>query len=176
MNLKIFKFKKVLSTNNTAIQKVKNGFKNGVVISHEQSKGKGRLGRKWISIKGNLFVSYFFEINKNFNIAKLTNLNFKIIKNCLEKIIKKKIKKKIPNDLMVNNMKIGGILQEITNYKGKFFIVIGIGVNIVKSPKIDKYKKIYLNNFLKTKKSKNSVFYYLNNEFKKNINNMSKCI
>ena len=68
------------------------------------------------------------------------------------------------------------ILQEITNYKGKFFIVIGIGVNIVKSPKIDKYKTTYLNNFLKTKKSKNSVFYYLNNEFKKNINNMSKCI
>ena len=73
MNLKIFKFKKVLSTNNTAIQKVKNGFKNGVVISHEQSKGKGRLGRKWISIRNAYSVPVFRCTEKQHKASSIIN-------------------------------------------------------------------------------------------------------
>ena len=60
MIFKKFTFKKVLSTNNTAINIIKRKYiKNGMVISEIQTKGKGQYGRKWISYNGNLFLSFF---------------------------------------------------------------------------------------------------------------------
>ena len=57
MRLKKFKFKKVNSTNNTAIRIIKNSdFKFGMVTADTQLSGKGQYGKKWISNKGNLFV------------------------------------------------------------------------------------------------------------------------
>ena len=65
MKFKKFKFKKVRSTNNTAIRIIKKThFKYGMVISESQTNGKGQYGRKWISHKGNLFVTFFHEFNK----------------------------------------------------------------------------------------------------------------
>jgi len=65
MRYKIFRFKRVKSTNNTAIRIIKETNCNfGMVISETQAKGKGQYGRKWISLKGNLFVSFFNEFNK----------------------------------------------------------------------------------------------------------------
>ena len=76
MKIKKFIFKKVKSTNNTAIRIIKNSnFKNGMVISETQLNGKGQHGKKWISYKGNLFVSFFVLtiLNfKNYNYKKLT--------------------------------------------------------------------------------------------------------
>ena len=64
MKFKKFKFKKVRSTNNTAIRIIKKKhYKYGMVISESQTNGKGQYGRKWISNKGNLFVTFFHEVN-----------------------------------------------------------------------------------------------------------------
>jgi BirA family biotin operon repressor/biotin-[acetyl-CoA-carboxylase] ligase len=61
MKFKIFRFKKVESTNNTAIRIIKNSNINyGMIISESQNNGRGQYGKKWISYKGNLFVSFFF--------------------------------------------------------------------------------------------------------------------
>ena len=62
MNLKKFLFKKVKSTNNTAIRLIRYGNDNGIVSSETQTKGKGQRANKWISNKGNLFISIFFKI------------------------------------------------------------------------------------------------------------------
>ena len=60
MRFKKFKFKNVNSTNNTAIRILKSSnFKFGMVSANAQSSGKGKHGKKWISYKGNLFVSFF---------------------------------------------------------------------------------------------------------------------
>ena len=62
MRLKQFNYKKVKSTNQTAIKlinKLEDEF--GLVISENQSKGKGQYGRKWISYKGNIFLSFFLD-------------------------------------------------------------------------------------------------------------------
>ena len=48
MILKTFKFKKIKSTNDTAIKKIKEGIDNGIVISLEQTKGRGQYGKLWI--------------------------------------------------------------------------------------------------------------------------------
>ena len=47
MKLKIFKYKKVKSTNDIAIRKIRSGIKNGIVTSDLQSSGRGRHGNIW---------------------------------------------------------------------------------------------------------------------------------
>ena len=59
MIIKKFKFKQVINTNNTAIKILKKTkLDHGMVFSDLQKKGKGQYGRKWISYKGNLFLSF----------------------------------------------------------------------------------------------------------------------
>ncbi|NDG90076.1 MAG: hypothetical protein EBY59_05420 [Proteobacteria bacterium] len=65
MKFKKFIFKKVISTNLTAINLLKKSQLNyGMITADLQTKGKGQYGRKWISIKGNLFVSFFYNLDK----------------------------------------------------------------------------------------------------------------
>ena len=60
MKFKVFRYKKVNSTNNTAIRLIKSSNLNyGMVISEMQNNGRGQYGKKWISSKGNLFISFF---------------------------------------------------------------------------------------------------------------------
>ena len=139
MIFKKFFYKKVNSTNDLAIKKIKNGIIQGIIVADYQKKGRGQHGKKWLSFKGNLFITIFFKIKDNINIKKITILNCKIIKKTLFKYIKKTISIKPPNDLLVNKKKICGILQEIKfNNKSKF-IIIGVGINLIKSPEIKKY-------------------------------------
>ena len=90
MRLRTFSYQKVLSTNNTAIKIIKKGFDSGIVLSNEQSMGKGKYGKKWVSIKGNLFTSIFFSIKRINNLQKLVKFNCDITKKSLNKFIKKK--------------------------------------------------------------------------------------
>jgi len=139
MNFKKFFYKKVNSTNDLAIKKIKNGFIKGIIIADLQKKGRGQYGKKWLSFKENLFMTIFFEIKKNIELKKITALNCKIIKSTLLQYIKKSITIKYPNDLLVNKKKICGILQETAFNKKVKFIVIGIGINLIKNPKIKNY-------------------------------------
>ena len=134
-----FKYKKINSTNDVAIKKIKEGYLNGIITSDSQIKARGQYGKKWICYKGNLFMSIFFKVKKNVSLFKITKLNCEIIKKTIYQKTKKKIKIKYPNDLLINNRKFCGILQEtILNKNGKF-IIIGIGLNLVKSPNIKNY-------------------------------------
>ena len=64
MKFKIFRFKNVNSTNNSAIRIIKNSNTNyGMIIANEQKRGKGQYGKKWISYNGNLFVSFFYRLD-----------------------------------------------------------------------------------------------------------------
>ena len=75
MKFKIFRFKKVNSTNNTAIRIIRNSNLNyGMVISEMQNNGRGQYGKKWISYKGNLFISFFYNL-ENFN-QKLWSVSY----------------------------------------------------------------------------------------------------
>ena len=117
MKFKIFRFNKVKSTNNTAIRIIKNyNYDFGMILSDLQVNGRGQYGKKWVSYKGNLFVSFFYNL-KNFKISlnKLTKINCLIVKKCISQYYKKKIHFKKPNDLLIQKKKICGILQEKVN-------------------------------------------------------------
>jgi BirA family biotin operon repressor/biotin-[acetyl-CoA-carboxylase] ligase len=141
MKLKRFNFKIVNSTNDLAIQIIKStNNKSGIVIAEKQKKGRGQYGKKWTSFKGNLFVSIFFQVNKlQLSLKDLTKVNCFLVKKLLSNFYKDKITIKNPNDLLINNMKISGILQETLSKSGETFIIVGIGINLIKSPTIKKY-------------------------------------
>ena len=82
MKFKIFRFKKVKSTNWTAIRLIKkNKFNYGMIISETQNKGRGQYGKKWISYKGNLFVSFFFKIKDlTVSVKQLTKINCTLVR------------------------------------------------------------------------------------------------
>ena len=183
MKFKKFKFKKVKSTNNTAIRIIRNSnCKNGMVISDMQTMGRGQYGKKWISHKGNLFVSFFYELkNSSLPIQSLTKINCLLVKKLLANYYKKNITFKKPNDLLIQKKKISGILQETVSILNKKFLIVGIGVNITKSPKVNSYpttnlyhltnktiKKKEIENKLKIIFEKNlSKMYRINNKFNK---------
>ena len=141
MKLKQFNFKKVKSTNQTSIRLIKSS-KNefGLIISDAQSKGKGQYGRKWISYKGNIFLSFFYKLEKiNLPLNSLTKINCLLVKDVISKYYKKKITFKLPNDLLINKKKICGILQEKIEKSKKSYLIVGIGFNLVKNPNIPNY-------------------------------------
>ena len=175
MVIKKYYFKKIKSTNDQAIKMIKRGYNKGIIITEEQTHGRGQYGNKWISLKGNLFMTIFFEINKKRKISEFTKFNLKIIKRVIQKYIKKKLTIKHPNDILVNKKKICGILQEVIFFKLKKLMIVGIGINIKKSPRINKYKTTFLNEHTIKKIDKISVIKNLQKIFEKNIR-FYKCI
>jgi len=156
MKFKKFFYKKVNSTNDLAIKKIKYGLRRGIIISESQNKGRGQFGNVWISFKGNLFMSIFFEVKKNISVKKMITMNCEIIKKTLLKYLKNKITIKYPNDLQINKKKFCGILQEIIFNKELKFMIVGIGINLIKNPKIKNYPttNIFIETGIKIKKLK----------------------
>ena len=155
MKFEIFKFDRATSTNDVAISLIKNKQKKvGCVYVDIQTKGRGTHGREWVSQKGNLFASIFFSLEKNYPpFNEFSIINPIIISDVIKHFCNKNIKLKFPNDIFVNGKKICGILQEVITSKDKNFLIIGIGINIVSNPDINKdYKATNL--LLETKKKR----------------------
>ena len=176
MKFKKFRFKKVKSTNNTAIKLVKSlNYKCGMVISDTQLNGRGQYGKKWISIKGNLFVSFFYELkNINLSLSVITKINCLLVKKLIENYYKKKVVYKKPNDLLINKKKICGILHETISISEKEFLIVGIGINLVKSPKIKNYPTTNLLELINKNVNKLVFENELKLLFEKNLSRMYK--
>ena len=108
MKFKIFRFKKVESTNNSAIRIIRNSnIDYGMIIADKQTSGRGQYGKKWISYNGNLFVSFFYQLNNlSVSAQKITKINCLLVKKLISIYYKKKIIFKKPNDLLINKKKI----------------------------------------------------------------------
>ena len=168
--------KLVSSTNEKAIKLIKqNKLKPTIIIAENQYKGRGQYGKKWISIKGNLFMSLFFKIKKNKSTNSIVKKNILIIKNTLSKFVKEKINIKKPNDLIINRKKICGILHETFIKNGKKFLIVGIGIKIKKNPIIKGYLTGNLSEFSRKKINKNLIYRSIKINFEKELlsNNVS---
>ena len=141
MKIKNFNYKCVNSTNDIAINLIKQkNIKAGFVLAEKQKKGRGQRGKKWISYKGNLFVSIFFSLDKiNLTLKQLTKFNADLIIKLISHYYKKKIKLKLPNDILINRKKICGILQETIKKNNIQYLIVGIGLNLINSPQINRY-------------------------------------
>ena len=169
MRLKKYIYKRVESTNNVAIRLIKQGNERGIILTDQQTKGKGQRQNKWISMKGNLFVSVFFEIGKKISLSTIINLNLKIIKKIIHKKINSLTQIRKPNDILINKKKVCGILQETIFKQNKKYLIVGIGINVSRSPKINNYPTTFLNNYSNKKLNRLQLFREFKLLYEKNL-------
>ena len=110
----------------------KRNFAN-LIITEEQTRGKGTNGRKWFSDKEkNILMTMIFypQINAN----KLDGITYKIaemVKLAIKDLFDIELTIKLPNDLLLNNRKISGILTESSIREGRVsYLLVGIGLNV----------------------------------------------
>ena len=153
MKIKIKRYKKVKSTNDIALKLIKKNFSEPtLVVSKNQTEGKGRVGKKWISQNGNLFITLFFKFDqRKIDFKQFAILNAFLLKQVISKIISRKIKIKWPNDLMFNKKKFCGILQEVVKFNNYDYLIVGIGLNTNEAPKNKSFKSTCLKNILNKK-------------------------
>ena len=176
MEFKIFKFKKVKSTNNTAIRIIKNSnIEYGMITSNVQKNGRGQYGKRWISYNGNLFVSFFYKLeNLSISLKQITLINCLLVKKLLSIYYKNKITFKKPNDLLIDKKKICGILQEKITKFNKKYLIIGIGINLIKNPNLKNYPTTNLYELLKKKIPKKKIERELKKIFETKLNRLYK--
>lgn len=134
-NWQWLEFDELPSTNDKAKELVEQG-DNGelwVVTAERQTAGRGRLGRKWQGLEGNLFMSLampadWASLNIYVFMSSLTLFN--IIKR-LNNNVNVKLELKWPNDVLLNGAKISGILLEKA---ARDYLIVGVGVNVKASP------------------------------------------
>ena len=119
--------------------------------------------------KRKLIYDCLLQDKQKKNLNFLTNYNCKLVKRALRNFINKKITIKPPNDLLINNNKLCGILQETIFFKLNKLIIVGIGVNIIKSQNVKVYKTTFLNDFTAKKINKMIVFKSISKLFEKKI-------
>ena len=153
MKLKIKKYKKVKSTNDIALNLIKKNFSGPMLITTEQqTNGRGRFGRKWISQKGNLFISIFFRFDqRKINFKQFAIINAFLLRRVISNLISKRINIKWPNDLQINRQKFCGILQEVIKFDNFDYLIVGIGLNTNIVPKNKSFKSTCLKNILSEK-------------------------
>lgn len=127
-------FKQIDSTHKYAKEIALENKENGkIIIADMQTAGIGTKGKKWYSGKAkNIVMSIILK--PKITIRQLEGLTIKIA-NCMKKTIYElygfKLKIKEPNDLLLNNKKICGILTEISTIGEKInYLIISIGFNV----------------------------------------------
>lgn len=130
----IIYYKKIESTQDEAKKIVEDNIKSGtIIITDNQIKGKGTKNRSWYSSKEKN-ITMTLIIYPDCTIEKLEGLTIKIAETLVSTIYELyniKLNIKVPNDLMLNNKKIAGILTESSTYKNIVkHIIIGIGFNV----------------------------------------------
>ncbi len=126
-------YETVQSTNSLLFELADNNLEDGsVLIADAQTGGKGRLGRNWFSPKGvNLYISVLLrpEVIPQ-NSAVFTFVASLALAETLDELnISCSIK--WPNDILIGNKKVAGVLTEMKNDGNSLkFIIIGIGLNI----------------------------------------------
>ena len=129
----IKKYNEVTSTNDVAKVIAETDCSNTVILAEHQSLGRGRRGNSWISQKGNLFFSQVF--NHKSNISELVFVSSLSLLETIKSFYPSlNISIKWPNDILINDKKTAGILIEKADND---MVIIGIGVNISQSPKIE---------------------------------------
>ncbi len=127
-------FDEVDSTNDTLYELASKGASEGTaVIADAQTRGKGRLGRTWISPGGhNLYLSVLLRPGMGATEAALLTLVASIaVYECLKKTGIHNGAIKWPNDILIDKKKIAGVLTEMQPKGDKAdFVVVGIGVNV----------------------------------------------
>jgi BirA family biotin operon repressor/biotin-[acetyl-CoA-carboxylase] ligase len=123
----------VASTNTLAMELAMSGSPEGtVVIAETQTGGKGRLGRKWLSPKGNLYLSVILRPDVPLQKAPLITLMGAVaVATAIRTTCGLEAGIKWPNDILVAGKKVSGLLTEMSAEQDRVrHIVLGVGVDV----------------------------------------------
>lgn len=105
-----------------------------LVISHQQTNGRGRLGRNFYSPKSTgIYMSIIYKNKNTINPVNITSIAAVAVAKAIEKLTNINVKIKWVNDLYIDDKKFCGILTECTNNIDTGLIeniIVGIGINV----------------------------------------------
>jgi len=134
MGRSIHHFHSMDSTNSMAYQLALQGAEEGeIVVAESQKKGRGRLGRKWYSPPlTNLYLSVILRPEIPPQQASLITLMAAVATaGAIHKLSGIQPMIKWPNDILLKNRKVAGLLNEIHSEMDRIhFVILGIGVNL----------------------------------------------
>lgn len=122
------------STNNYLMSKAEEGAGKGLIcFSEHQTAGKGRRGRHWVSpFAKNIYLSILWQFDGG--AAELEGLSLAIgvaVARAVKKLGVNGVALKWPNDVLLDNKKLAGVLLEMTgDVSGECKVVIGVGLNL----------------------------------------------
>ena len=176
MKIKLKKFKSIKSTNDVAMKLIKkNSFEPTLITTERQTGGRGRIGKKWISKKGNLFFTIFFKLDRTkVNFKQFAVLNALFMKNWISKKFSKKIKIKWPNDLLFEKKKFCGILQELIKFNQFNYLIVGIGLNTNTAPQNKSFQSTCLKNITNMKINNQKILNGIRLKYGKFLNQTKK--
>jgi len=135
---------KTVKSTNLEIKKMISSNKNinNLCLSADnQTDGYGRRNAKWFSYKGNIHLSILVKPKCSINeVNQLSFMTSITLGDTLKKIKSNiNIKYKWPNDILLNKKKIAGVIIETSSFVNKKikWVIIGIGLNIKKSPNLN---------------------------------------
>ncbi len=126
-------FEQTESTNTLAMEMARSGAPSGtLVIAETQSRGRGRLGKSWLSPPGGgLYFSLLLRPHLKFNeIPRLSLAVGVAVCRAIRRNYRIGPRLKWPNDIFLDNRKCGGILAEAEFTGEKVLVIIGIGLNV----------------------------------------------
>ena len=104
-----------------------------MVLSEEQTKGRGRLGREWYSPKGEgLFLSVLLKPRMTMQESfRITGIAAVAVAEAIEEVTGLPAKIKWPNDILVHGKKVCGVLTEVSGELDSInYIIVGVGINV----------------------------------------------
>ena len=127
----VFRFQVLDSTNTKAISIAKEGLSEAVVIAKRQTGGRGRMGRSFASPEGGLYLSYLTDrLAPGASVLALTPAAALAVRRAIFRTFGLSCAIKYPNDLILQDRKICGILCESVAMEGRFCVVVGVGINV----------------------------------------------
>jgi BirA family transcriptional regulator, biotin operon repressor / biotin---[acetyl-CoA-carboxylase] ligase len=127
-------FEQTTSTNDVIEKLARDGVKEGVVVFAEsQTKGRGRLGRKWISPahKGLWFSILLRPDLRPQEATQLTVASATALRRAIQSETGLKPEIKWPNDILIGGKKVAGILTELSAELDKVrYVILGIGIDV----------------------------------------------
>jgi BirA family biotin operon repressor/biotin-[acetyl-CoA-carboxylase] ligase len=119
------------STNDVAKTRSQEGAKEGmVIVAEEQTAGRGRIKRRWLSPRGGIALSIILYPPLDY-LSSLIMVASLAVAGSIERVTGLKAQIKWPNDVLVNGKKVCGILVESDVRGNKVdYAVIGIGINV----------------------------------------------
>lgn len=137
---RVERHRRLASTNTAALERARSGAPAPAwIIADEQTAGRGRHGRHWVSPPGNLHATRLIVTAPP--ASRLTGLAFiaalglhDAVSSLLAAQERSGLALKWPNDLIAAGDKLAGILIEADAMAGEVAVAVGMGVNVIEAP------------------------------------------